>query len=117
MADYWRKDKACPDFASDNLGCSLVLCSTDKGRKFMDDVAESLHLLQVELEECLQLNLVRPTELHPDRKGFASDFTAHGIEYVMKRYGDLGWRYKLESMIRSVYQFFRQTARKMIGRR
>lgn len=117
MADYWRKDKTCPDFASDNLGCSLVLCSTEKGRELMNEVAESLHVQKVELDECLQLNLVRPTTLHPGRKGFASDFTARGIEYVMKRYGDLGWRYKLKSSIRSVYQFFRQTARKMIGRR
>lgn len=117
IADYWRKDKACPDFASDNLGCSLVLCSTDKGRKFMADVAENLHIQKVELEECLQLNLVRPTALHPDRKKFASDFTTHGIGYVMKRYGDMGWRYKFMSSIRSVYQYFRQTTRKIIGRR
>lgn len=117
MADYWRKDKTCPDFASDNLGCSLVLCSTEKGRELMNEVAESLHVQKVELDECLQLNLVRPTTLHPGRKDFASDFTDRGIEYVMKRYGDLGWRYKLKSSIRSVYQFFRQTARKMIGRR
>jgi hypothetical protein len=117
MADYWRKDKTCPDFASDNMGCSLVLSSSEKGRELLDKVAEKLYIQEVELKECLQLNLVRPTTLHPGRKGFALDFAAHGIEYVMRRYGDLGWRYKLESMIRSVYQFFRQTARKMIGRR
>lgn len=117
MADYWRKDKTCPEFASDNMGCSLVLSSSEKGRELLDKVAEKLYIQEVELKECLQLNLVRPTTLHPGRKGFASDFAAHGIEYVMRRYGDLGWRYKLESMIRSVYQFFRQTARKMIGRR
>lgn len=117
MADYWRKDKTCPEFASDNMGCSLVLSSSEKGRELLDKVAEKLYIQEVELKECLQLNLVRPTILHPGRKGFASDFAAHGIEYVMRRYGDLGWRYKLESMIRSVYQFFRQTARKMIGRR
>ena len=117
MADYWRKDKACPDFASDNMGCSLVLCSSDKGRELLDKVTESIYIQNVELKECLQLNLVRPTILHSGRKGFAKDFASHGIEYVMKRYGDLGWRYKLECMFRSVYQFFRQTARKMIGRR
>lgn len=117
MADYWRKDKSCPDFASDNLGCSLVLCSTEKGRKLLGKVVGKLNVQEVNLEECLQLNLVRPTALHSGRKGFASDFTARGIEYVMKRYGDLGWRYKLKSSIRSVYQFFRQTVRKMIGRR
>lgn len=117
MADYWRKDKTCPEFASDNMGCSLVLSSSEQGRELLDKVAEKLYIQEVELKECLQLNLVRPTTLHPGRKGFASDFAAHGIEYVMRRYGDLGWRYKLESMIRSVYQFFRQTARKMIGRR
>lgn len=83
----------------------------------MADVAENLHIQKVELEECLQLNLVRPTALHPDRKKFASDFTTHGIGYVMKRYGDMGWRYKFMSSIRSVYQYFRQTTRKIIGRR
>ena len=117
MADYWRKDKTCPDFASDDLGCSLVICSTDKGRELLRKASGSLYVQKVALEECLQLNLVRPTVLHGRRNRFSSDFSAYGIEYVMKRYGDMGWRYRLKSSVRSVYQFFRQTARKILGRR
>ena len=117
MADYWMKDKTCPDFASDDLGCSLVICSTDKGRELLRKASGSLYVQKVALEECLQLNLVRPTVLHGRRNRFSSDFSAYGIEYVMKRYGDMGWRYRLKSSVRSVYQFFRQTARKILGRR
>lgn len=117
MGDYWRKDKTCPDFASDGLGCSLILCHTEKGRKLLEAVEESMYFVKTDLEPCLQHNLVRPSELHPHRFRFEDDFVAYGLEYVMKRYGDLGWRYKMEASVKAVYQAVRQTARKLLGRR
>ena len=117
MADYWRKDRNCPDFASDNMGCSLVLCHTGKGRELLQSVSDSLMMVKVELNRCIQPNMTRPSALHPYRKRFERDFTERGLEYVMKRYGDRGWRYGVTSIFTAVYQFFRQTARKILGRR
>ena len=117
MADYWRKDKICPGFADDQKGCSLVLCHTGKGREMLDSASDSLHVASVDLESCLQQNLVRPSGLHPQRRDFEEDFVTRGLEYVLDKYGDQGWKYKVEASIRTVYQTVRQTARKILGRR
>jgi hypothetical protein len=34
----------------------------------------------------------------------------------MKKYGDMGWRYKIVSLSLKIYQTIRQTARKILGR-
>lgn len=117
IADYWRKDKTCPDFASDDMGCSLLLCHSEKGKQLLDSVAPMIYFNPVDIDDCLQPNLVRPSGGHPRRDDFEKDFAAMGVEYVMKKYGDLGWRYRLESLVKSVYQAVRQTARKLLGRR
>lgn len=117
LADYWRKDKTCPDFASDNMGCSLVLCHTSKGRELLQSVSDSLMMAHADLGQCIQPNMIKPSALHPQRKRFEHDFGTRGLEYVMKRYGDRGWRYAVASTFTAVYQFFRQTARKILGRR
>lgn len=116
IADYWRKDRKCPDFASDNRGCSLVLCSSDKGREIIEEVSGSLHMTDADLPGCMQQNLMKPTELHKERVAFARDFARHGIEYVMKRYGDMGWRFRLKDMFMKMYSRIRQAARKIAGR-
>lgn len=117
IADYWRKDKTCPDFASDNKGCSLVLCSTQKGRSLFEAVSSSLYVEQADPDSCIQPNMIAPSRLNKDRRRFELDYIDKGIEYVMKIYGDLGWRYALKSSCESVYQFVRQSARKILGRR
>lgn len=117
IADYWRKDKKCPDFAVDNKGCSLVLCSTAKGRDLFDAVSDTLHVADADLAGCIQLNLSSPTVLHKDSKAFALDFSLSGLEYVMKRYGDSGWRFKFKDSIMKMYRCIRQSARKILGRR
>lgn len=116
IADYWRKDKRCPEFASDNKGCSLVLCGTIKGREFLDEVSEHLHVADADLAGCIQHNLASPTVLHKDSEVFARDFSRYGLEYVMKRYGDMGWRFKIKDTFMKIYRCIRQTARKIAGR-
>ncbi len=117
LADYWRKDKKVPEFALDGKGCSLVLCSSPKGKEFLHAAADCLHMVKTELSECMQPNMKAPSRLHPQREAFRRDFAAKGLEHVMKRYGDLGWRYAVKSSYVTVYQFVRQTVRKILGRR
>lgn len=117
FADYWRKDKAVPDFASDGAGCSLVLCNTDKGRMLLESVSSFLHVAETDLAGCMQPNMTAPSRPSPSKARFEKDFAAKGLEYVMKRYGDLGWRYAVKSSFTAMYQAVRQTARKILGRR
>lgn len=117
IADYWRKDKTCPDFADDNKGCSLLMCNSAKGKDLFARIAGSLNVEKAVLAGCIQPNMENPTKLHRSRHAFAKEFGACGIDHVLRKYGDLGWRYRLESFVKSVYQAVRQTVRKMLGRR
>lgn len=116
IADYWRKDKTCPDFADDNRGCSLLLCNSNKGKELFDAVSDALHHEKVVLDECMQPNMEHPTKLHPARDAFARDFAEFGLEHVLRKYGDQGFRYKAESFFKGMYRAVRQTARKLLGR-
>ena len=31
--------------------------------------------------------------MHPDREAFEQDYKLHGFEYVMRKYGNIGWHY------------------------
>jgi coenzyme F420-reducing hydrogenase beta subunit len=117
IADLWSKAKLCPDFASDNKGCSLLLCNTEKGRELLENqLSKDLNLAPVDINPYLQPNMKSSSVLSPLRHKFAEDFQGRGVEYVMKKYGDMGWRYKIVSLSLKIYQTIRQTARKILGR-
>lgn len=96
IADFWGWEKTDPDINADDKGVSLVLCNTEKGRKLFEAVKGRMHTIPAELADCLQPNLQRPSEIHPKRMDFEHDYTRKGFVYVMKKYGDAGWKYKWE---------------------
>ena len=99
------------------MGCSLILCSSVKGRELLSAVDDCLYVSETVLADCIQPNMKAPSRLHPEREAFERDFAERGLEYVMRRYGDLGWRYAVRASCKRVYQSVRQTARKILGRR
>lgn len=95
LADFWGWQKSLPDFNADDKGVSLVLCSTSHGVDAVNACLGELDVREVVIEDCLQPNLMRPSAAGKNRAGFVRDYPAKGLEYVMKRYGDKGWRYKV----------------------
>ena len=69
--------------------------------------------VEAELENCLQPNLQKPSEIHPLRMDFERDYARKGIEYVMKKYADLGWSYK----INVIKQRIKRIVKHIIGRK
>ena len=102
IADFWGWQKVDETFNADDKGVSLVLVNTDKGRRLFDAVKASMHYLPSDTQACLQPNLLHPSEIHPMRDQFERDYVRHGLVYVMKRYGDMGWRYKLKVLKRKL---------------
>lgn len=94
IADFWGWEKTNPDINADDKGVSLVLCNTEKGRQLFEAVKERMYTIPAELASCLQPNLQHPSEIHPQRMDFECDYTRKGFVYVMKKYGDAGWKYK-----------------------
>ncbi len=94
IADFWGWEKTNPTINADNKGLSLVLCNTEKGRQLFESVKERMNSFPAELDNCMQPNLMQPSTIHPQRTDFEHDYVHKGLVYVMKRYSDIGWRYK-----------------------
>lgn len=107
IADFWGWEKTDPKFNADNKGVSLVLLNTEKGRKLFENVRDRMNVVPAELDNCLQPNMLHPSEIHPKRDDFEVDYTKYGFKYVMCKYGDLGWRkqlrYKLHKFKNKIY--------------
>lgn len=95
IADFWGWEKTDPNINKDNKGVSLVLVNTPKGREIYEAVKDKLDTIPAELENCLQPNLQHPSVIHPKRMDFERDYVKHGFKYVMNKYGNTGWRYKM----------------------
>ncbi len=99
IADFWGWEKTNPNFNADNKGCSLVLLNTEKGRKLFEAIHDRLNTMPAKLEDCLQPNMMHPSEIHPKREQFEIDYSRKGFKYVYFKYGEEGWRYKLKRIL------------------
>ena len=106
LADFWGWQKTVPDFNADDRGVSLVLVNTERGAEMLEACSAFLDMREVVLEDCMQPNLRQPSVLDKQSERFADDFAGKGIEYVLKRYGDKGWRY-------TVYTLYMDTKRRL----
>lgn len=112
LADFWGWEKTDPTFNADDKGVSLVLINTEKGRKLFEDVKDNMNIIPVKLENCLQPNLQHPSIIHPKRMAFERDYARKGFEYVMKKYGDMGWRYQVRRILGKVKRIMKGVVRK-----
>lgn len=93
VGDFWGWTKISREFG-DNKGVSLVLVNSDRGREMFDEAQSELYLIPSNATDCLQPQLQYPSGRHRKRVAFIRDYEKRGFEYVARRYGDLGWRYR-----------------------
>lgn len=86
LGDLWGWKKIVPHFTNDNLGVSLVICNTSKGHYLFNQIQQNINSVSVEIKECIQPNLLRPTSEDERRKKFELDYMAKGFRYVLKKY-------------------------------
>lgn len=101
VGDHWGLPKDSP-YEKDAKGLSLLFVNSAKGDTIVKNVIDSFIYESVQLEDCLQPQLQYPSKLNPQRPDFIDDYKAHGFMYVAKRYGDMGWRYKLSKTIETI---------------
>ena len=85
IGDYWGIDSVIPEFYSSE-GNSLVLVHTEKGQELFEHIKESVEWVESNVKDCLQPNLISPTEKSPRREAFWSDYQKSGIDLVLKKY-------------------------------
>lgn len=110
IADFWGWEKTAPNFNADNKGVSLILLNSETGRKLFEAVRDKMNIFPAKLGDCLQPNMIHPSEIHPKRDQFEKDYSQNGFRYVYKKYDEKGWRYRT-----SVFHF-REVLRKKIKR-
>lgn len=115
IADFWGWEKTDADFNKDDKGVSLVLVNTEKGRRLFEAVRKDLDVIPARLEDCLQPNLKHPSKIHSRRMSFEHDFQKYGFEYIMKRYGNVGWRYQLRILPHKMKNKLKRVIKKLIG--
>lgn len=100
IGDFWGINKVLPKFY-DTLGVSLVLIHTEKGAGLFEQSIQYMDYVQCSEEDCLQPNLIHPTERPESRKQFWNDYYLKGIKYILKKYGDISVKQKIKRKIRS----------------
>lgn len=112
LGDFWGWEKSVPQMNKDDKGISLVLVNSPKGCEMLDAVSRDLELCEVALDDCMQPNLRRPSSRDKDADAFAKAYDKKGLEYILKRYGDQGWRYKVYTMYMNCKRHFKAWLRK-----
>lgn len=117
IADFWGWQKTDPNINSDDKGVSLVLINTEKGRKLFEASKERMNTVQADIQNCLQPNMQHPTKIDRKRNEFERDYQAKGFDFVYKKYGEDGWRYKVDKIQIRIISSFKNLAKKIIDRK
>lgn len=97
IADYWRLEKAAPEFADDK-GTSLVLVNSDVGEKLLKSVNDTIRCKSTRIEDSMQMPLKAPFPRPKERDQFWNDFEKCSFTYIAKKYADFGWMNKVKHL-------------------
>lgn len=112
LADFWGWEKNAPDWNKDDMGLSLVLINTPKGKSLFDEAMADMDAREFELENCLQNQLRRPIRLNPEHKIFQDLYVKKGFKYTMRKFNCIGVGYKIYSMLSHIKQSAKKLLRK-----
>lgn len=106
LADFWGWEKTGSDINNDNKGLSLVLVNTSKGLKVFEDKVNEFNMITPNLEDCMQGHLKSPTSPNPHDKDFKHDYETKGFEFILRKYGNIGYKFKIKKLVKSILQKF-----------
>ena len=84
LADFWGWEKVDKELNSDDKGISLVLVNSDRGKELFEIAKKDLKVWNVEIEQCLQPNLIRPTKAPENRKELVAYYSKWGFEKLVR---------------------------------
>lgn len=116
LADFWGWEKVSATFNSDNKGVSLVLVNTPKGESVFNLARHSIDYIESSLEDSMQPNLVRPSQISPLRAEFWRDYDESGFLSVAKKYGNLGLKSRTIAFVITYIRKAKKIVKKVILR-
>ena len=83
LGDLWGVHIYCPDLYGNNLGASLVVCNTEKGKEILELSKKNLYgrELEFELAKKYQSPLRKSIENNSKREEFLKDLRSPNINY------------------------------------
>lgn len=88
LADYWGIENVDRNL-DNNIGTSMILLNSDKGKRFFESVCDRLEYVETGLAPALPGNVAfhKPIPVPAiDRKAFFEDLDQHSFEYVTEKY-------------------------------
>lgn len=111
IGDFWGVEEALPNFEIAD-GVSLILVHTEAGMNVWENIKADMYWEESSVKDCLQPNLIKPTEKSPLREKFWEDYYSKGIKYIIKKYGEeslvLKIKRKLKNILKKFFNIFRK---------
>lgn len=101
IGDFWGWEKLHDQWCDDK-GVNICLVNSDKGAKLFSEMKDNIESISCNLTEILQPQLQKPMVANPERLSFEDDFARNGFEYVAKKYGDMGFKYKAKVFLSNI---------------
>ncbi len=86
LADFWNIGNSKP-YMDDDKGTSTVIISSQKGMELFNAIKGDIIWEQSSTAECWQPHLEYPPAEPRGRTKFWSEYSVHGADYVIKKYG------------------------------
>ena len=83
IGDFWGVERVLPEL-DDDKGVSLVLVNSEKGEKLFDEIKNETEYIKINIEDCLQPNLQRPTRMPENRALFWESYKEKGLVHSFK---------------------------------
>lgn len=98
LADFWGIGDVMPEL-DDKGGVSMVICRTPSGEELFSKAGNDMDCTRINLlPEFFRKrnpNVLGPAKIYKERSLLEKKYAEKGFLYVAKRWGDLGWRYKV----------------------
>lgn len=109
IGDYWGIDKVTDEFKHQE-GVSLVLVHTSKGQKLFESIKKDIEWIESNTVDCLQPNLINPTNKPSKRDEFWKDYKKGGIKKIINKYGNKpSLYYRIVRKFKRIYKKFIKT--------
>lgn len=85
LGDFWGIQNSIDNF-DDKKGVSLVILNTSKGKEVFEKLKKNFDVVKSNVTDCLQPNLVKPTEMPKDYNKFWKDYMRKSYNKTAKKY-------------------------------
>lgn len=104
IGDFWGWEEFYQEW-NDNKGVNLLFVNSDKGRQYFGSVRNLFNVKLSNADECIQPQLKTHVNLSPYYQQFKYDYINKGIDFVLKKYADESFMYKLKSYIKDFINY------------